>query len=80
MLNLMIKIIQCESSFNSNAVGLAGEIGLAQFMPKTWELFNKERGTDFDIKNDLDQINMLAWGLENGKGKHWTCYRLLTSI
>ena len=73
----------CESKwrqFYNNGdivVGAAGEIGIAQFMPSTWESFNKTRGTNLDINNIEHQLDMIVWAFENGLKHHWTCYKLV---
>jgi hypothetical protein len=73
-------IVSCESSgrqYDENGEivkGKAGELGIAQFKPETWEYFNNLRGTDLDIMSESDQLNMLRWGLETGRGNHWTCF------
>ncbi len=80
---LVQDIIECESNgihYNSNGTvkrGKAGEYGIAQFMPATWNLFNKIRGTNLDITNEQDQLDMLFWALETNRGFNWTCWRKL---
>lgn len=34
---MLAAVVACESGWNSLAVGAAGELGLAQIMPSTWE-------------------------------------------
>ena len=77
--SLLNKVIQCESGWDNSARGKAGEIGLAQFMPDTWRLFNKIRNTNLDIYNENDQLEMIIWAFQNGYENHWTCYRKLVS-
>ena len=72
---LVDKIIQCESDWDNSARGKAGEIGLAQFKIQTWNYFNKLRGTDLDIYNAEQQVEMLEWGLRNGMENHWSCFK-----
>ena len=72
--DLIDKIVECESGWNNNAVGKAGEIGLGQFLPKTWDWFNEIRKTNFDIYSHIDQLDMLYFGLYNGYRNHWTCF------
>ena len=76
--SIVVKVIQCESGWNQSAIGLAGEIGIAQFMPTTWIYFNKLRGTNLDIHNGADQLDMIIWAFNAGYANHWTCYRKLT--
>lgn len=71
----LLATIRCESSFEYDAVGKAGEIGAAQFMPSTWKLWNKKRNTNLDIYSTKDQLNMLAWAFKNGFQHHWSCFK-----
>ena len=72
----ILKVLRCESGLDNSKRGKAGEIGIAQFMPTTWEMFNEIRGTNLDIYNTKDQIEMIIWAFQNGYQNHWTCYRL----
>lgn len=74
---LVQQVIQCESGWNQEARGLAGEIGLAQYMPGTWRDFNVLRGTDLNINSSIDQVDMTVWAFDHGLECHWTCYKLL---
>lgn len=74
---LIEEVIECESGWDNSARGLAGEIGLCQFMPATWEYFNELRGTDLDIYNEDHQLEMIDYAFKNNLENHWTCYRLL---
>lgn len=71
-------VINCESGWNQSARGEAGEIGIAQFMPSTWKRFNELRGTNSDIYNAIDQLDMIQWAFKNGYASHWTCWRQLS--
>ena len=71
-------IIHCESRGDQSRIGALGEIGIAQFMPTTWEWMTDLAGYHGDINNEEDQKYMLAWGLANGYEMHWTCFRILT--
>jgi len=42
-----------ESSWNPSAVGAAGERGLTQFMPRTWEYMEQKLGRDMDPENPV---------------------------
>lgn len=70
----------CESSwrqFNKDGSlvkGQAGELGLGQFKQSTWDMFNKQRGTDLDITKAKDQIDMVKWAWRNDYQEHWTCW------
>ena len=72
--SLMEAVIMCESSGNQEAIGKAGEIGIAQFKKETWNWMTKLAGYNGDIDNESDQRFMLYWGLENNYEKHWSCY------
>jgi len=76
---LAFKIIYCESGFNQSAIGKAGEIGVAQFLPSTWAWMKNKSGLDVDINNANDQLRLLLWALQNGYANHWTCYKKLLS-
>ena len=71
------KIMLCESGKNNLARGKAGEIGIAQFMPRSWDYFNDLRGTKMDIYSEEDQKDMLEWCIKEGLAWHWTCYDLV---
>lgn len=77
-ISLVQEVLRCESGFKQEARGNAGEIGIAQYMPKTWALFNKIRGTNLDINNISDQLEMTFWAFNQGYESHWTCWRKLT--
>ena len=70
----MKKIIMCESSFNPNAIGRSGELGLAQFKKSTF--FNEMTyyGLKLDWFKPDDQIRLMAAMLGDDKHHHWTCY------
>lgn len=52
------------------------EIGVAQFKPTTWALFQKKSGMyHLSIYEASDQVHMLDWAIRNGLGSHWTTYR-----
>ena len=74
---VIYKVIYCESRWDNTARGKAGEIGIAQFMPTTWEWFNKMRDTNLDIDKEADQLEMIVWGFGNGYQRHWVCFRNL---
>lgn len=75
----LIKTLECESGFNNEAIGKAGEIGIAQFMPGTWEMWNKERGLTLEIHRVQNQLDMAAWAFKQGYQKHWTCWKMYFS-
>lgn len=65
-----------ESSFNQNAVGNAGEIGVLQFKKKTWKWLSEQSGTHGDIHNVVDQAELTIWAIRHGYGKWWSTYTL----
>lgn len=74
----MKAVIICESNFSPEAYGDSGKAhGLAQFWLGTFNAFKKEAGLNLDYHNPEHQVRLLAWGLANGKGSHWTCFRNL---
>lgn len=77
---LLEKVILCESSGRNNAVGKAGEIGLLQFQPATWELWTDKMNKDLDINNPEHQIEVYFWALNNGYSRHWTCLRRILGM
>jgi len=68
----MTKTIQCESTFNPNAVGDHGQsFGLSQIHLPSWRgQITKEQALDPEFA-----IKFLAEKLSKGQGKLWTCYR-----
>jgi len=75
--SLIEKVIDCESGWDNSKRGRAGEIGLCQFMPKTWDWMCDKFNFTGDIYNEQDQIELMMIAFENGLAKHWTCYRKL---
>ena len=72
--NKSIQVAKAESSLNQSAIGSAGERGLYQFMPKTWNWFNSLRNTNLNIYNVSHQIDMYCWAISSGYNSHWTTY------
>ncbi len=69
------RTIQCESNFVYYAYNpLGNSFGVGQFIPQTWNLFNKTRGTNLNYKSSKDQLEMMAWAFENGLQSNWDCY------
>lgn len=73
------KIIECESQWDENAKGKAGEIGLAQFLPKTFYWMSELSGIKGSIYDPITQIELLNWALDNGYESHWTCWKIINS-
>ena len=74
---LIFCLISKESGGKENAKGKAGEIGILQFMPKTFEFFSRKYNLDLDIYNPNDQILLAKLMIdENPKNVwHWTTYK-----
>lgn len=71
---LMRAVVKCESSFNPDAVGDNGtSFGLVQIHQPSHPTITKEQAHDPDFA-----LNFLAKNLAAGKGKMWTCYRMIT--
>lgn len=85
---LMLTIIECESGFRHDAVGDDGvSRGIAQFRKETFYEFAaiaiKQNKWNFkklgkpEWLNPIQQVYLLEWGIRNGYGHRWTCYRKL---
>lgn len=72
----LIQTLKCESGFDNTRVGKAGEIGIAQFMPSTWALWNKQRGINLNIHSIRDQLDMMSWAFKNHLEPNWTCWKI----
>lgn len=70
---VMRNVIQCESSGNPNAVGDGGQsFGLVQiYLPAHPEV------TRAEALDPEFAVEFLAQNLSEGRGRMWTCYRLL---
>ena len=75
--SLVSDIVECESGGKQTARGKAGEIGIAQFMPATFEWMKGLANFEGSIDNKEDQLYLLNWALENGYKGHWSCVKLL---
>lgn len=83
--HLMDKIIMCESSNrHTNIWGDKGKsYGIVQFQEATFYEFAKEARKGMKAKNlwppnwydKSHQLYLLNWGIDNGYGYRWTCYR-----
>lgn len=86
---LMLNIMICESGMNSNAIGDDGvSRGIAQFRKETFYEFaamaKKQNRWDSRLgeprwMNAQQQVFLLEWGIDNGYGARWTCWRKLTA-
>jgi len=67
-------IIEHESAWQPDAVGAAGEIGLAQILPDTGEWLAGMAGVEWDEQRLYDPVynaRLLVTGLERGYGHYW---------
>lgn len=74
-------LIECESNGNPEAVGKAGEVGILQFMPNTFQHYCVEKyNYRDDITNPEIQKECCAEMLKENWDNvyHWTCYKLIT--
>jgi hypothetical protein len=81
---LVLRIMQCESGLRHDAIGDGGRSrGIAQFRKETFYEFAKlaklrDKGLgEPDWMNPQQQAYLLNWGLDNGYGRRWACYRKL---
>jgi len=77
--NLVIDIIECESSGKYNAIGDDGiSVGIAQFQETTFNEMKKlAQMPRLRWKNPIHQLRLMVWMLDHGYGPRWTCYRKL---
>lgn len=69
--NVMRTVVQCESRWNTNAIGDNGNShGLVQIHLPSHPTILKVEATNPDFA-----LNFLAKNLSQGKGAMWTCYR-----
>jgi soluble lytic murein transglycosylase-like protein len=73
-LQLMRSVVDCESSFNPNAVGDNGHSrGLVQIYDNYHPTISHEQAFDPDFA-----LEYLAKEISEGRGRQWSCYRMLT--
>lgn len=75
----ILAVIACESSGRHEGIwGDNGRsYGIAQIQKPTWNYLSGMAGIKGNWKDKQDQIRLLEWAIQNGHGKHWTCYRRL---
>lgn len=78
-INLVINILECESSGKHDAVGDGGiAYGIAQFHKDTFYEFAALMGMQpADWHNSIHQLRVMNWALDHGYGGRWSCYRKL---
>jgi len=67
-------IIEHESGWDADAVGTAGEIGLAQILPSTGEWLAGLAGMEWDeerLREPVYNMRLLVTGLEHGYARYW---------
>lgn len=72
----LAEIIQCESSWNTLAVGAAGELGLGQLMPSTWTSLPNAPEIDYWYSPAANLYTAHELYLREG-WEPWTCADLL---
>lgn len=69
-------LIKCESSFRTDARGAAGEIGLAQWIPSTWESNRGRLGySSADLYDPARNVELAAFVISQDGAGRWTCGR-----
>lgn len=85
---LLLKILVCESGLKHDEVGDKGKSrGIAQFRKETFYEFAKMARKEMrkakfykpSWLNPQHQVFLLNWGIDNGYGRRWTCFRTLTA-
>lgn len=78
--NLIMKMTDCESDFNPNAVGDSGRaFGPLQFHRATFDSMAKLMGEELRYDSANDQIKVVSWIAANYPSKlnSWTSYRAI---
>lgn len=77
--DLLIAVVECESSGMHNARGDSGKsYGIAQFQRATFTRFAKMAGKkNYQYHNPVHQLKLMSWAIDNGYGDHWVCYSKL---
>lgn len=75
----LASVIQCESGWNSLAVGASGEIGLGQIMPSTWRAYEAHGAPEVSEHawNPAAQLATARVIYEAEGWSSWTCARML---
>ncbi len=73
---IIYKVIECESSYrHKNIWGQAGEYGLLQFKEQSFHYLMKlSPYRKLKWKDARHQYLLASWAIQNGFGKHWTCW------
>lgn len=75
---LISKIVECESSFNTDSKGDGDRaFGLFQYHKASFERHTKLYGEELDYYSSYDQIKLGTWAIANGMGREWTAYRAI---
>jgi len=78
---LILDILECESGYRTKVCSDGGKsCGIAQFQRETFYRFarlaklqNWGLGKP-EWNNQIHQVKLLEWAIDNGLGNHWTCY------
>ena len=72
-------LISCESGFNPNAWGdNFTSFGLAQWKQQSWDMYNELFGTELDINNWKEQIEMTLKVIKTYGWSDWrNCHKQL---
>lgn len=76
-------LVTKESNWQVDAVGQAGEIGLAQIMPSTGVWFADMAGFELDaerLRSPDMNLYLLGWGLSRGFEHHWSTHYLCKGL
>jgi len=75
----LTSLFRCESTFNQNAIGEEGEIGVGQFKQGTFTYLSGLMGEKLDINSYTDQIKLISWLSVNKpeEMRHWTTWRAI---
>lgn len=70
--DLFVATIKCESDFDPDAIGAAGEIGLVQILPRAHPELTTE-----EMEDPYFSIEWMAQAWKNKYENWWSCYRYL---
>lgn len=81
-------VINCESGYRYNAVNWQdshrlsqGSHGIAQFSRETFNHYKKFVNENYSDPYHPEQaLDVTAYMISVGQGRHWTCYRKITSL
>lgn len=79
---IMSDVVECESGYKVTAFNgkdpNGGSYGVSQFQKGTFDWFTREMGIrDYDYRNPLHQLEVMAWAFDQGYASHWSCFKKL---